>query len=521
MVFRFVRSIATVSSYTVISRILGFIRDVLIARFLGTSFITDAFFVSFKLPNLFRRLFAEGAFNAAFVPIFSKTLEKKRLKVAKEYAEQIFSVLFFTLIALLIFVELNLNWIMKIIVPGFIATPKRMELAIYFTHITFPFLLFISLSALLSGILNSLGKFAAAAFAPILLNICMIIALYFFSETGETPAHSLAWAVLLAGITQFILLYFFTKKANVKIKLRIPKLTPQVRRLLRIMIPGAIGAGIMQLNLFIDMIIASLLPTGSVSFLFFADRLNQLPLSLIGVAIGIVLLPILSRQLQMNALNEAINTQNRCLEFGLLLVFPATIGLIMLSHPIISVLFERGEMQSWQIIEISKVLIAFVCGLPAYVMIKVFSTSFFARHDTKTPVYGALIAMVFNLVLNLILIIPFKHVGIAIATAISAWINMIFLTYKLIKKDFLVFDLQLLHFLPRVVIACLILVFSLYFGFSLTQDLFLGSEFSRILALSLLTIGGFFIYMISAHLVKAVNLMQLLNTIKGKTSCEK
>jgi putative peptidoglycan lipid II flippase len=451
------RSVTTIAGFTAISRVLGFARDILIASFLGAGPIADAFFVAFKFPNFFRRLFAEGAFNAAFVPLFTRLHTSEGLEKATRNAEQIIAVLSLTLVGLVVAVELTLPWLMCIIAPGFEETPERLQYAIDFTRITFPYILFISLSACLGGILNSIGHFSSAAAAPILLNISMMTSMLAFNKSFPTTGHALVWGVMVAGIGQYLWLYYSAYAHGVRFKWVWPKLTPIVRKLLKTMVPGAISAGVVQINLFIDIMIASFLPTGAVSFLFFADRLNQFPLSLIGIAMSTALLPLTAKHFQKGEMEAAIYTQNRALEYSLILTLPAATALIVLAYPIISVLFERNHFGAYEAFETAKVLAAFAIGLPAYILIKVLSTVFFAKLDTKTPLKAALLSLVTNIICNFILIAPLKHVGIALSTALAAWVNVAYLLRVLTKERLLKFDERLKTRLPRIIFATLLM----------------------------------------------------------------
>jgi len=283
---RLIRAIATVGGYTGVSRIFGLVRESLMSHILGASPLTDAFLVAFKFPNFFRRFFAEGAFNASFVPQFSGQLASEGIESARLLAERVMAVLVTTLLIFVIVIVIVTPWVMGVIAPGFSTTPERLEMAITFTRITFPYILFISIAALLSGVLNSLDRFAAAAAAPIILNIVMIGAMLLFSYADLATGKALSWAVFLAGVLQLGWLYWACWRTGLRLKLRVPHLTPEVRKVIRLMIPGAIGAGVMNINLLLDMMFASLLPSGSISFLHYADRLNQLPLSLFGIAMA-------------------------------------------------------------------------------------------------------------------------------------------------------------------------------------------------------------------------------------------
>jgi len=336
-----VRSLATVGGYTGISRVLGFVRDILIAAVVGTGPVADAFFVAFRLPNLFRRLFGEGAFNSAFVPLFARHLEEGGKAAARVFAEQTLAVL---LAALLLFSALAMAampWFMYLLAPGFAAEPEKFDLAVRLSRITFPYLLFMSLVALLSGLLNALYKFAAAAAAPILLNVCFIVALVVVLPLTGAPGQVLAWTVVVAGLGQFLLLMIACHRAGVALRLPRPRLTPGVRRLLKLMGPGVLSAGALQINLLIGTIIASL-QAGAVSYLYYADRVYQLPLGLIGIAFGVVLLPDLARKLRSGAEAEAMTQLNRGLELSMLLTLPAAVALVVIPWPIVVVLFERG-----------------------------------------------------------------------------------------------------------------------------------------------------------------------------------
>ena len=417
---RIIRAMATVGGFTGVSRIFGLIRESLMSYIIGASPITDAFLVAFKFPNFFRRFFAEGAFNASFVPQFSGQLASEGVESAKLLAERVMAVLGTTLILFVIFIVAATPWVMGIIAPGFSDTPDRLEMAINFTRITFPYILFISLGALLSGVLNSLDRFAAAAAAPILLNIVMIAAMLFYSYADLATGRALSWAVFIAGILQLGWLYWACWRTGFRLKIRKPKLTPEVRKVIRLMIPGAIGAGVMNINLLFDMMFASLLPSGSISFLHYADRLNQLPLSLFGIAMGTALLPSLSRQIRLGEEDKARKTQGLAVELSMQLTIPAALGLILLAYPIINLLYG---LSGSEITATAAALSAFATGIPAYVLSKVFATGFFARQDTTTPVKIALFSIACNLVLNIVLMGPFAHVGLAIATSIAAWIN--------------------------------------------------------------------------------------------------
>lgn len=449
------RSIATVGGFTFLSRITGLVRDVLIAGILGASGLSDAFFVALKLPNFFRRFFAEGAFNAAFVPQFSRILTTSGPFAARLYGENIFAFLFFGLTGFVLLMENFMPVVVFIFAPGFESTPERFQTAVTLTHITFPYIFFISLAALLGGILNSMGKFAASAGTPIILNVSMIIALLLVVWEGIMPGIGLAWAVFWAGFFQLVWLWVSCSFHGMPLKLTLPKLNPDIKKLVRLGIPGALGAGVIQVNLLMDTVFASWLPSSSVSYLFYADRLNQLPLGVIGIAVSTALLPALSKHIKNNNHKEALRTQNRALEFALAITLPAAVGLMILGLPVVTLLFERGEFSLQAAQATGHTLSAFVVGLPAYVLVKILSTQFFARQDTKTPMKVAFMAVGLNFLLNCLFIGPFSYVGLALATALSSWFNALILGGALLRKNWIVFDKRLKEVFPRLLISSL------------------------------------------------------------------
>lgn len=451
------RSIATVSGFTMLSRVTGFARDILIANYLGAGLVADAFFVAFKFPNLFRRFFGEGAVAAAFVPLFSTTLEKEGAAEARLFAERAFAVMGLALGLLVAVMMIAMPWAMLAFAPGFAEVPGKQELAVELSRITFPYLLFISLCALLSGLLNALGKFAAAAATPILLNLALMASLVGFASVAETPGHALAWGVATAGVVQFVWLMVAARKAGMPVSLRRPTLSPRVRTLIRRVIPVAFGAGIYQISLLIDTILASLLSQGAVSWLYYADRVNQLPLGVVGTAIGIALLPLLSRQLAAGQTADALQSQNRAVEFTLLLTLPSMAGLIALAEPIATVLFQRGAFTAADAQATAAALAAFSVGLPGYVLVKVLSPGFFAREDTKTPVYVASAALGASIILNIILMQFFGHVGIAMGTATGALLNGGTLWILLRRRGYFHTDARLRRRAPRIALAALVM----------------------------------------------------------------
>ncbi len=483
------RSVATVGSYTMLSRVLGFIRDMLTAAFLGAGPVTDAFFVALRLPNLFRSLFAEGAFSAAFVPLFAGVVARENREAARLFAEDALAALLAVLVLFLLVGEAITPWLLHILAPGFAEMPATFALTIKLTRITFPYLLFISLVALQGGVLNSLEHFAATAATPALLNIFLIGALILVRPVS---GEALAWAVTLAGFAQFLWLMVSCAQAGLALRLPRPRLSPAVRRLLRLMIPGVFGAGATQLNLVISTAVASLLPTGAVSYLYYADRLDQLPLGVVGFAVGTAILPPLSRRVRTGDEAGAIETQNRGLELALLLTLPAAVALGVAAQPILQVLFERGAFGPADTAATAGALAAYAFGLPAFVLVKVMAPGFFARHDTATPVKIAICAIAANLILTVTLglLTPLAHVGVAMATSAAGWINALLLIHLLQRRGQFALDPHARRSVPRIIAASLGMGVVVWAAKSLLAPAFDGTLAVRLGALTALVAAG-------------------------------
>ncbi len=446
------RAAATVGGFTLISRVLGFVREMLTALFLGAVPLADAFFVALRLPNMFRSLFAEGAFSAAFVPLFAGKVAKEGAPAAKRFAEDALALLVVALLVFLVAGEAAMPWVVDVIAPGFRADPAKFTQAVDLTRIMFPYLLFISLTALQGGVLNSVERFAATAATPVLLNLFLIATLALVRPlTGE----ALAWAVTAAGVAQFLWLLFSCRAAGLSLSLPRPRLTPDMRELLRLMLPGAFGAGVVQINLLVSTAMASLLPTGTVAYLNYADRLNQLPLAVVGFAVGTAILPALSRQVRSGDDRGAIETQNRGVELALLLTLPAAIALAVAAHPILAVLFQHGKFTAADTAATAPALAAYALGLPAFVLIKVMVPAFLARKDTKTPVQIAALTMIVNVALTIALGFSLAQTGVAAALTIAGWINAGMLILLLHRRDHFAFDRRARRALPRIALAAL------------------------------------------------------------------
>jgi putative peptidoglycan lipid II flippase len=504
------RSIASIGGLTLVSRFLGLARDLLTAALLGAGPVADAFFVAFRLPNNFRALLAEGAFNAAFVPVFSAGLVAGNRTRARHFAAMIASILIAVQLILLVLFELIMPWFMLIFAPGFAADPAKFALAVLFSRITFPYLLLISLVSLQGAVLNSLGRFGAAAAAPIFLNLCMIAALVFVTPVVPTAGHALAWGVATAGIAQFLYLAIEMRRADMHLHLPWPRLTPEVRRFFKSFGPAALGAGLVQINLFFDTLIASLLPTGTVSYLNYADRINQLPLGVIGIAIGTVLLPELSRHLARGAHDAAAESQNRAIEWSLTLTLPAAIVFLVAPLPIVSGLFQWGAFGAGDAAATAGALAAYAAGLPAFVLIKALLPGLYARADTRTPVRIALVAILVNIGLKLLLMGPLVQIGVALATSCSAWVNAGLLAATLHRRGHWQPDLRLKRRLPRLLLACLGLALVLAGG-ELLLTAWLHSPFGwqRLAGMTLLLAAGGAVLVLLAFLLRLITLGEL------------
>ncbi len=504
------RSIATVGGWTMVSRVLGFARDMLIANVIGAGLIADAFFVAFKFPNFFRRLFAEGAFNAAFVPLFAGRLTTDGRDAAVKFAAEVAAVLGTVLLVFTLAAILTMPWLMLALAPGFVDQPVKFGLTVDLTRLTFPYLTFMALVALMGGMLNSLQRFAATAAAPIVLNIVLIgVLLGVRSELLPDPGHALAWGVAVAGLAQLIWIAYACKRADIMFVPPRPRLTPGVKRLLVLMAPALLGAGVVQVNVVIDVILASTLREGSVSFLYYADRVNQLPLGVVGVAVGITLLPLLTRQLRSGETDAALGSQNRAIEFALALTLPAAAALIAMPGPIVTVLFQRGAFDAAAAEATAGALAAFAAGLPAYVLIKALTPGFFAREDTKTPVKIAVVAMVANVALAVALMQVLAHVGIALATALSAWFNAITLGILLVRRGHLAFDTRLRRCVPRLILASALMGAAVWWGAGLLAGPLGEDEPRRIAALAALVVGGGGLFALLALTTGAVRMKDL------------
>jgi putative peptidoglycan lipid II flippase len=432
-----VAKFATVGGATAGSRVLGFVREALIGAALGAGPVADAFYAAFRFPNLFRRLFAEGAFNTAFIPLFAKELEGGGQTAARRFAEDVLAVLVSWLLLIsalaMVFMPLLVG---TVIAPAFAADPEKFDLTVAMTRIMFPYLFCMSLVAMLSGILNSMRHYFLAAFVPVLLNVILIAVLSWTLSSGVDARATglwLAWGVFASGIAQLFLLVWGVRQQGMSFALRLPRLTADVKRLLALMGPALLTGGVTQINLLVGQIIASQ-QDGAIALLNYADRINQLPLGVIGIAIGVVLLPELARALKAGDDADAQHLQNRSLEFGLGLTLPAAVGFMLFAGPLVNILYERGAFTPETTALTASALAAFATGLPAYVLIKVFSPAYFARLDMKTPMWFSLAAVLANIIGSVALFPLYGHVGIAAATSVAAWLNFVLLAVVLWRR---------------------------------------------------------------------------------------
>ena len=420
------KNFATVGGATMASRVLGFVRDTLLAAAVGTGPVADAFVVAFRLPNLFRRLFAEGAFNAAFIPLFGRALEEDGTHGARKLAGETGSALLLCLLTLTGLAQIFMPAVVWALAPGFIVDLMKFDLTVLMARIAFPYLIFMSLLAFIGGILNTYQRFAAAALAPVMLNVVMSLLLAGILFAGIEDQFLLgillASGVTFAGLVQLAVVVIDLRRLGFRIPLYRPRYTKSVKRLLSLGLPGIIAGGVTQINVAVGQIIASV-QEGANALLYYADRLYQLPLGVIGIAIGVVLLPSLTRQLRAGETGKYQQSLNNALEFSLVLTLPSAVALAVVPQEIVSVLFERGQFDAAATQGTAAALTAFALGLPAFVLNKVFSPGYFAREDTKTPMYFAAAGMVINVALSFALFPFLQHVGIALATTISGWVN--------------------------------------------------------------------------------------------------
>ncbi|WP_150299519.1 murein biosynthesis integral membrane protein MurJ [Pseudomonas profundi] len=449
------RSGMVVSIMTMLSRVLGMVRDVVVAAYFGSQSEADAFFIAFKIPNFMRRLFAEGAFNQAFVPVLSEYRSRRSLAEVKQLVDYVAGTLGITLVAITAIGVAGAPLLITLFAPGFYGDTEKLGLAADMLRITFPYLLLISLTALCGSILNSYNRFAVPAFTPVLLNLSMISATLFLTPYFDQPIMALAWGVLIAGVAQ--LLFQLPFLAQIRL-LPVPKPNRRdegVKRIMTLMLPALFGVSVSQINLLLDTVLASFLETGSISWLYYADRLSELPLGAFGIAIGTVILPALSRQHAGDDPKAFAKTLDWAVRMVLLVGLPAALALLLLAEPLIATLFHYGAMTERDVVQAAGALRAYALGVMTFMLIKVLAPGFFARQDMKTPVKIAVTCMVFNMGFNLILIWPLAHVGLALATSLSALLNAALLWWGLRKAGIFQAQPGWMGFSIRLALACI------------------------------------------------------------------
>lgn len=519
---RLLRSTAIIASFTLMSRVLGLVRDVFIARFMGAGGVTDAFFTAFKLPNIFRRMFAEGAFSAAFIPLYARYMEEDGIEAADAFARESMAALIVAVAALVIFFEMTMPWTLSLI--GF-GLDRHIDpqtgispyyLAVLYAQVTMPYLIFMSLTSLFSGILNTRNFFALAASVHMILNIFMILVLTQVVRMGWSKDEIglyLSIAVTLAGIGQMATVLYGCRRAGVKIGLQRPRMTPRVKRLLHLSIPGSISAGITQINLLASNSIATI-QNGAASWLTYADRLYQLPLGMIGIAMGIALLPSLSRRLRAGDEKGAKMSLNRALEISAFLTIPAAIALFVIPEFLISGLFERGAFTSETTSQTAKALRFFALGLPAFVLIKVFTPVFFAHENMKTPMIFAGLSMIVNISVGLILFFQIGFAGLALATTIAAWINVGCLVYTLLRQNKFSPDKRLLLRVPPIILSAIIMGGALYYFVGHFPANLPATIWVDFLGLAVVCGMGGIIYALSAFIFRAFNINDMRDAFR-------
>jgi putative peptidoglycan lipid II flippase len=508
-----IRNVGTIGGLTLVSRIFGFVRDILLARTLGAGGIADAWQLAFQLPNIFRRLFAEGAFASAFVPLFNQRIKgSDDISEARAFADQILAVLIPMLIIFSALFLIFMPWVMGLFASdALVANSKRFDLAVMMARIAFPYLALMSLATLLAAVLNSLSRFAAAAAAPIFLNLCLIAALLIggmggISESArENTATYLAWSVSISGLIQLVWLYFWARRAGFSLQLQRPRMTRGVREFGTLILPAVFGAGVYQISRFIDLFFISTLPDKSITFLAMADRLNQMPLGIIGIALGTAILPALSRFIALGAAEEASRLQSNAFELAMLLTVPAAVALYVTGPALTSAFYVRGAFTAADGLATGAVVSALVIGLPAYVLVKVLVPNYFARKDTRTPVLTAAGSLLLNVGLNLLLVPRYGIAGLAIAGSLAAWSNSIMLYAILHWRGQYRLSMLVAGRIFRILLAAGLMGAALWFMLPWFGNAFTGREIERLIAVLTLVGSGAIVFFGAAWALGVVN----------------
>ncbi|GGC08646.1 putative lipid II flippase MurJ [Novosphingobium endophyticum] len=507
-----VRNVGTIGGLTALSRVFGFARDILLARVLGAGLAADAFQLAFVLPNTFRRLFAEGAFSVAFVPMYTRTLAGEGgEEAADRFASDVLSVFVWVLLAFSALAMIAMPGIVWLLAREYQDVPGKFELAVTLSRVTFPYLALVSLVAMLSGLLNAHSRFAPGAFVPVLLNVVLITGIvtgHFLREAGGndmTVAWSISVAVTAAGIAQLAYMGWATRKAGVRLKITAPKFTPEVRKLGLLILPATFGAGVYQISQFVDTFFATSLAQGSLTLLKYADRLNQMPLGIVGIALGTAILPMLARHIQSDDRAGAQRLQANAVEIATLLTLPAAAALAICAPAFVTAFFVGGKMTVQNGEVMANIVVALVVGLPSYVLVKVFQPAFFSREDTRTPVWVAAGALVINIIVNIIVVPIFGIVGLAAATAFTSTLNVLTLYTILQIRGWFRFSGKLASRIGRQLVATAAMSVALWFLMPTMASRYAGNVFEKVWSLGALCGAGFVVFFGVAYVVGALD----------------
>ena len=505
------KNVGTIGGLTAISRVFGFARDMLLARILGAGLAGDAFQLAFTLPNTFRRLFAEGAFSVAFVPMYSRALHEGGEAEAEKFAGDVLAVFLWVLAAFSALCMVSMPGIVWLLASEYAEVAGKFDLSVLLSRITFPYLFFISLVAMLSGLLNARSRFGPGALAPVLLNLFLISAILIGDrlrgDSGDDTivATALAIGVSISGFAQFLYLAWSTKRAGVKLKLTLPKLTPEVKKLGMLILPATFGAGIYQISQFVDTFFATSLPQGSLTLLKLADRLNQMPLGIVGIALGTAILPMLARHIHTGDQAEAQRLQGQAFEIATLLTLPAAAALAVCAPAFCTAFFVGGKFTLADGAIMAQIVVALVAGLPAYVIVKILNPGFFAREDTRTPVWTALISLSFNIAVNLYVVSRYGIVGLAGATAASASLNCLLLYVILHRRGWFHFTARLAGRIARQVVATSAMAAALWWLMPQMSASYAATWYERAAALAVLVGVGMAVFFAVAFAVGAID----------------
>lgn len=507
-----VRSVGTIGSLTALSRVFGFVRDMLLARVLGAGLAADAWQLAFTLPNTFRRLFAEGAFSVAFVPMYTRRLAGDGgEQAADEFAGDVLSIFVWVLLGFSALCMIAMPGIVWLLARDYQSVAGKFDLSVMLSRVTFPYLALVSLVAMLSGVLNARSRFGPGAFVPVLLNIVMIAGIiagyYLRGDSGDDTivATALAISLSLAGVAQLAYMWRVTRKVGVKLKVTAPKITPDVKRLGMLILPATFGAGIYQISQLVDTFFATSLPQGSLSLLKFADRLNQMPLGIFGIALGTAILPMLARHIQSGDKREAQRLQTNAVEIAMLLCLPCAVALSICAEAFTAGIFQGGKMTANDTAIMGNIVMALVAGLPAYVLVKVFQPAFFSREDTRTPVFVAAGALIVNIGLNFWVVPRYGIVGLAAATATTATLNVLTLYTILQIRGWFSMSWKLAGRIGRQIVATAAMGAVLWWLTPALQPYWSGHAFARVWSLSALVAVGAIVFFVTAYFVGALD----------------